>query len=200
MEVKLERLIEKIKKDGVEEAQKRGEEITGKARENADKIIKKAKDKAEDIINEAQREAESFKTNAEAAVRQAGRDLILSIKEKIYFLFDSLLAERIRTQLTPEYLKEMILRIIEKWKIGDESSWEIMVSAQDSEKLKELLLENFHQRIKDKVEIKVNPAIEKGFRIGLKGENVHCDFTAQSIVESLQPFLNPRLAELMKEG
>ena len=50
MDVKLEHLIEKIKKDGVDEAELVSQDIVLKAREEATFILEKARRKSEEII------------------------------------------------------------------------------------------------------------------------------------------------------
>ena len=51
MDVKLDSLIEKIKQEGIEEAQRAADEIRQKAEAEAQEIINKANEKARQIIN-----------------------------------------------------------------------------------------------------------------------------------------------------
>ena len=52
--------------------------------------------------------------------------------------------------------------------------------------------------LKNDFEIKVSNRINKGFRIGIKDEDVYYDFTDESIASSLLEFLNPTLQKLVK--
>ena len=90
MDIKLESLIERIKQDGIEEAKKTSEEIIESAKKEALKIINKAEQEAEKIVNSAKEETEKLKDNASAVVKQAGRDLMLAVKEQLGQLFDKI--------------------------------------------------------------------------------------------------------------
>ena len=198
MEVKLEQLIEAIKKDGVLEAQKQSREIIEKAQEEVSKLIAEAKSKAEQIISQAKIEADNFQDTAEKSIQLGGRDLILSLKEKIREIFNALLREKIQKELTPDYLKEIIMKVITNWEPGKENSWQVLVNDKDKEQLKSALLKSFKEKVQGGIEIKTSRALENGFRIGLKGEDVYYDFSDESIVEAFSAFINPLIAELIK--
>jgi len=55
----------------------------------------------------------------------------------------------------------------------------------------------FAQEAQDRIEIKSSSQIEKGFQVGIKGEDTHYDFSDEGITESLSVFLNPAIAELI---
>ncbi len=198
MEVKLEQLIETIKKDGVLEAQKQSREIIKKAQKEVAQLIKESKEKAEQIISQAKLETDNFRDTAEKSIQLGGRDLILSLKEKIQEIFDALLKEKIKEELTPDYLKELIIKIVTNWEPGKENSWQVLISDEDKEQLKLMLLKSFKEKVQGEIEIKTSRALEKGFRIGFKGEEVYYDFSDESIVEALSVFINPLIAELIK--
>lgn len=197
MEVKLEDLIEKIRKDGIEETKKASEEMIKNAKEEASKIINNARDKATKLMEEAKQETTQFKKNAEAALNRAGRDLILSLREQLIGLFDNILKCQLSEVLTPEFLKELIVKIVDNWSPDKGLSLEVLVSAQDKQRLEELLFSHFREAAKDTIVIKTSNNIDKGFRIGIKGEDVHYDFSDEGILESLKEFLNPAISRVL---
>ena len=215
MEVKLESLIAKIKKDGVEEAKKEADKIIQGARREAASIVDRAKREAEKQSEESRRSLEKLKNNTEDSLRQAARDLVLVLKQEITALFNNILKRKIADELDTEFVKELIVRIIDKapplrgqgrHTHGEElpqkndSVLEILVSKTDKKKLEDLLLSQFKSRAKDIVEIKITKSIDKGFRIGIKGEDVYCDFSDESILESLKEFLNPSIAKILDKN
>ncbi|MFA4921195.1 MAG: hypothetical protein WC611_03605, partial [Candidatus Neomarinimicrobiota bacterium] len=88
MDVKLDGLIEKIKQEGIAEAQRSADEIIKKAEAEAQEILEKARRTASQIETEGQQNADKLRANAEAAIRQAARDTILVTKENLQKLFD----------------------------------------------------------------------------------------------------------------
>ncbi|UCD15705.1 MAG: hypothetical protein JSV34_01250 [Candidatus Omnitrophota bacterium] len=197
MEVKLEGLIEKIKKEGISVARETSQGIEREAKDKAQKIITEAQVKAENIIKEAQKESTKLKSNAIAAVKQASRDVSLIVKEQLIKMFDNILKQQISKNLTPEFLKDLIVKAVNSWAPAKDVSFEVFVSEADKRKTEELVLSQFRKKAKDFIEIKVNPNIDKGFRIGIKGEDVAYDFTDQSILDAFKVFLTPSIAAVL---
>ena len=195
MDVKLENLIEKIKKEGVEEAQKTSEEIISEAKKEATSIIADAKKEADKIIEDAKHEAAKFQAHGEFALQQAARDTLLLVKNKLIALFDRVFKKEISKALTPDFVKELIGTIVEQW--AQDSKTEILVSSEDKEKIQTLLFSSLKDELKNSVTIRVSDRISKGFRIGLKGEDVYYDFTDESIIDCLKEFVNPSLKEIL---
>ena len=89
MDVKLENLIEKIKKDGIQEAQKKSQKIIQEAHAQAATIVEEAKKKAKDLLEKQEQANKKRKQDGEAGLQQAARDLILTVREKIVPLVSS---------------------------------------------------------------------------------------------------------------
>jgi len=198
MEAQLENLIEKLKTEGVQAARKQSDDITKVAKSDAQKIIDKAQNEANQIIDQAQQKAVKFKTSAEAAVKQASRDTALIMKEKIFGLFDRVLKAQVQRSLSPDFLRELIPKIIEQ--MHTKETVEVLAGDADREKLQQFLQAGLKKELKNEVEIKVSNRITKGFRIGVKDKNVYYDFTDESIVAALKEFLSPSLAKLMEDA
>ena len=198
MESKLEHLIEKIKSDGIEEAKRSAAEIIDTAKKEADGIIKKAKADAEEIVANAGKEADKLKTNAESALKQASRDTVLVTKEKLLKLFDTAFKKELGGAMSPEFVKDLILKIIESW--GKDKNMEVLVSDKDLNQIKKLVFSKGRKELQETVTIKVDKGISKGFRVGLKDNDVYYDFTDESIAEFLGEFLNPGIREILDKA
>lgn len=197
METQLDSLIEKLKIEGVQAAQQQSDNIIEDAKKEARRIDSNAQNEAKQIIDQAQQKAENFKTSADAAIQQASRDLILVIKEKITSLLDRVLKSQVQQSLSPDFLKELIIKLIEQ--MHTKETVEILVSEADKEKLLNFLQEGLKNDLKTEIELKVNNRISRGFRIGIKDQSAYYDITDDSIVTSLIEFLNPSLAKLLED-
>ncbi|MCF7876872.1 MAG: hypothetical protein K9L95_00490 [Candidatus Omnitrophica bacterium] len=197
MDVKLESLIEKIQKEGVEQAEQKSNQIIKEAQKKEKEIIKKAQEEAEKTKEEAKKEAEKFQKNAESSLEQAARNVILSVKEKLTFIFDAILKKELKKTLTPELMAKILENIVKKWSEGKSNKLEILVNQDDKEKLEELLFLRFKEEAKKGIEIKSSGSFAKGFQIGIKAENTYYDFSEEGIAESLSVFLNPAISDLI---
>jgi len=198
MEVKLENLIEKLKKEGVDAAQKESDKIVNKAQKDADQIIADAQKKASKILEDAKQQTEKFKTNTELALNQAARDSELLLKQNVTELFDRVFKQAVSENLKPDFLQKIILKIIEQW--GKDKSIEVILNAQDKKHLEKLLFAGVRKSLKKTVTLKPSSEISHGFQIGLKGEDVYFDFSDESLAELLKLHLNPRIKEILDKA
>ena len=104
MEVTLQDLIESIKKDGVETAEQRAEEIIQAANNKAESIISEAQGKAAKMILDAEKTSKMKEQSSISSVIQASRDLLLSLQKEITAIFSLLLQKRLGKEFNNETL------------------------------------------------------------------------------------------------
>lgn len=197
MDVKLDKLIDKIKSEGIQQAEQESGQILQNAKSEADKIIADAKKEADKIISQAQEEAEKLQISGKSALKQAERDAVLVTKEKLTKVLDAVFKKQVSDELKPELLVELIKKMVEN--SADDSKMKALVGQQDVNALEKLLATKTNKALADTVEIKVDRGVSKGFRIGKKGEDVYYDFTDESISEFLREFLNPSIKNMLSD-
>lgn len=198
METQLDNLIQKIRQEGVEEAKKKSKEIIKDAERRAEEIIEDAERKKAAIMKDGQRDTANLRKSGEEVLRQASRDIILSLRQRIVELFDSVLKKDVSEGLSSENLKKIITRIIENFKKDEGLDIEILLSKQDKKGLEEALLRSLKDEFRKGITFKVSSGIEKGFRIGEKDKNFYYDFTDDAITEALKLYLNPRITDILR--
>lgn len=195
MDVKIDNIIEKIRKEGVEDAQREADDLLKNSRKEAEKIISNARKEADKIIKESGTEVEKFQNTSELALKQAFRDCILEVRKSILDLFDNVFKQEISSALKPDFIKELILIIVKQWEKGNIK--EVRLNEEDKKQVEKLLISSIKKDVEKTIEIKPDKEISHGFSIGLKKEDVYYDFTDDSIVEMLMKYLNPRLREIL---
>lgn len=195
-EMNLEALVSKLQKEGVDKANAEGNEIIKRAEEKAKSIREKAEKDADTMLAKARSEAEQFQKNAVSSVELAGRDLILSLKEKVKELFDNAFKTEIAGAMDDALLVSLITKLVDQWAKGDAAKVEL--NRDDTDKLLKQVQAAVNSSFKDGIEIKQNRNIKNGFRISKKDNEVNYDFTNETIAEALKVHLNPKLAELIK--
>lgn len=197
MEIKLENLIAKLKQEGIEAAQKEAAAIIQRANEEANTILNKAQAEAQQIISAAKQEAQKLQNNAEAAIRQAARDTVLVTKENLSRLFDRVFTTAIAHQLRPNFLIELIRKVVET-NLGQKL--EFTVSPADCEQLQQLLLQEVNADLKDVIVLKPERSISAGFRVRRIDENLYYDLTDESIAAFLKEYLNPAIRQILEQN
>ena len=83
MSEELQGLLNKIQAEGLEKADNERARLVAEAKAQADAIIADAKAQADKIRKDAEADAEASQKKADAAVRQAARDVIISLKDDL---------------------------------------------------------------------------------------------------------------------
>ncbi|MDP8236061.1 MAG: hypothetical protein P9M08_06735 [Candidatus Erginobacter occultus] len=199
MAEQLQELLERINREGVEKAEKKSAEIVAAAEKKAKEIVETAEKRAADREAAAETDACRLKENAEKAIAQSARNVLLSLEEEIGKLFDRILTAEIGEGLTPEALTAAILKLVEKAaaRIGGEESVEVTLGPDDAKKIADQLLVRFKQAAEGKLTINPVPSVEAGFMISFDGGKSSYDFTDNGLRELLSTYLSPHLKEII---
>ena len=196
MQFEVKDLITKIKKDGLEEAEKLANEILLNAKRDAEAIILKAENEATKLKMQAEKEAGEYKKHALEASRQAVRDLIIATEKNIKSLFKIYLRDSIDNVCNDNFLAELIIKVVDVWR--NNSNLDIIIDESDIANLLSMLRSKIGGRLDSVVEIKPFKGIGKGFKIQQRDGNLYYDFTSETIADILFEYLNPRFKEMMK--
>ncbi len=197
MEIQVEQLISKIKNEGIKAAEDNAEKIIQDAEQKAESIIKDAEKKAVEITAAAQADALRFENSAKASVKQAGRDVILTVRKNLSDIFDRLLKTETDKALTANVMEEIIVNTINKWDKTETGNFIIEIPEKDSDTLQKVLTSRLSEEIKNGLEIKTAKNMEKGFFISSKDGSAYFNFSDEGIAEALSEYLNPKLATLI---
>ncbi len=200
MDVQLKEIIEKIKLEGVKNAEEKSAQIIHDTKQKANEIIAGAHKEASEIISRARKESDRFEQSGKEALKQAGRDLILTLKTKVMDLFNEVIQTEVKSSLTEHVLEETIISLIKSWNKKSVGEVRILLSPADLKKIENKLRLKLAEEIKRGVEIKPFPQIEAGFRVSIKDGSAYYNFSDQGIAEILAEYLNRRLAENIKEA
>ena len=200
MEIELKNIIDKIKQEGVDEAEKQAQAILDEARTEAKTMLEEAAKKADETRKQAEKDAAAFRVNSEEAVKQASRDALLGLKENMTVLFDRIIKKNIAGQLSPEVLGAMMSKMVNNLKKESSMDLEVILSEKDKKAAEDLFMAALSAEIRKGVTVKASPNIESGFRVGEKGENVYYDLTDEALADAFKIYLNPKLAGPMDGG
>ena len=198
MDIQLNELIEKIKKDGIESAQAGASKLRADAETEAKKIIEDAKKEAEAIIARGKTDAERSEKAGIAAVEQASRNLILAFKGEIQGLLDKLVSEAVGSSYSADAIKGILPDLIKNWAVKNTDTLSVVLSEGDLKKLDDSFKSQLASTLRGGVDLKVGKSLDGGFHIAEKDGSAFYDFSAESVANMLSSYLNPRLAETLK--
>lgn len=201
MDVQLQELIDKIKKDGVASAETSAAQIIADAEKKAAQIIADAKNQADGIVKEAKTESERLEKSSEDAIKQAGRNLLISFRDGITSELKKIIESETATAYSKELLEKLIPETVKAWAGKSEvNNLSVLLSEKDLASLESGLKAALKDEIGKGLEIKPDKTLSNGFRIGLKDGSAFYDYSAESVAELFALYLNPKVAGLLKEA
>lgn len=201
MEIQLQELIEQIRKEGVAAAESEARSILDAANADAEKIIADAKAQADKILANARLENERMLKSSEEAIRQAGRNLLISFRESVARELRAITEAEVCAVYSSKSLSELILKIVEVWASKpDAENLSVVMSEGDLTELESYLLTELNTRMINGVLLKPSNNFDGGFRIAANNGSAYYDYSTEAVVDMLSNYLSPKLYGLLKEA
>ena len=199
MDVQLQELIDKIKKDGIANAESEAQKIIAEAEKKAQSIIADAEEKSQEIIKNAKAETSKMEKASEEAIIQAGRNMLLSFKDSLLSELNGLVQAETEKATTKDVLAKLIPETVKAWsKNAQVDELSVLLSEKDLASLQAAFTNELKAEIEKGLEIKPDKTLSSGFRIGVKNGAAYYDFSAESVAELFAAYLNPKVAALIK--
>ena len=201
MEIQLQELIDQIKKDGVEVAETEANNIVDSAKAEAEKIIADAKAQAEKILADAKIENERMVKSSDDAIRQAGRNLLISFRESVTRELNAIVGETVGSVYSADSLSQLIIDVVESWaNKPDVENIEVILNSNDVELFEKTALSSLKERISKGVTLKANDNFDGGFRIAVNDGGAYYDYSTEAVVDMMSNYLSPKVVKLLKEA
>ncbi|MBE5921961.1 MAG: V-type ATP synthase subunit E [Lachnospiraceae bacterium] len=201
MEIQLQELIDQIKRDGVEAADAEAKSMLDDAKAQAEKIISDAQAQADKILVNAKNENERMVKSSEDAIRQAGRNLLISFRESVTRELKAIVGENVATLYSSDALAQLIINVVERWADKpDAEDISVILNSSDLKLLEETLLAALKDRMLKGVVLKANDNFDGGFRIAVNNGGAYYDYSTEAVVDMLSNYLSPKVTELLKEA
>ena len=193
-EKSLDQLITSLKTEAIDAAEKESEKILADAKRQARQIVQAAEEKKAAMITNAEQKAQSILEKGEAALRQAGRDYSISVRNELLHIFQAVLEAETRKEFTPDLMKNAIVQVIEQ--IGGDV--ELTLSAETAKELADYVHD--HLKSSEKVtSIIEDNSVLNGFIITKKNEGWSYTISPEEITESLKKHLNKNWLNILKK-
>lgn len=196
----LQNLLDRIQKDGVEQAEAQAETILAQAREKAAAILREAEKQAAETRVGAEKDAEVFVERSTKTLEQAARDFLISVGRSVERVFEDVAKETVGAALTPDTMEQMLIRMADMYVEhgAGESRIDILLNAQDRKALAGILMQRDRELLERGLELHTDDAIDRGFKVSFRDNHLYHDFTVQAIADSISQLLKPPLREIVQ--
>ena len=195
----LQALIDHLQHDAVEEGQRRARVLVEEAEAQAAARLRAAEVEAAHFVAQAERDAAVYTERSTVALEHAGRDLLITVRRGIDELLAGLLRDELVVALDPDLLTNLLVRMADAYTAhgGRERRMAVLLNEDDLDALVRFAAQRYRDRLAQGIELRLDPDASHGFRVEIVDEHVTHDLTIDAIVEELQGYLRPRLAELL---
>ena len=200
MEIQVQELIDKIKKDGIESASEEAARIKAEAEADARRIVESARKEAEEIVAQGRQGAERSEKAGIAALEQASRNLILAFKDEIQALLDRIISEHISANYNGDILKTALPELLKSWASKGGDNLAVILPESELSGIKAFFSEKLTGELWKGVELKYSRKLTSGFHISNREGSIYYDFSAEAVAQLLSTYLNPKLAEILKNS
>lgn len=194
----IKELIEKINQEGVQIAEEKAYKIQERAQLAAGEILNKARQEAEKIISAAQKEALDTNEKQKALLKQAGRDLLLVLRQEINNMLNRLVLGELYQMLEPEALFKILSMLIRENCLGSGNEISISLSKEDFSNFQEVFLARLKEEVKKEILLRPHEEIRAGFIISYDAGKSQFDFSDQALAEYIVTFLKPKLKDILQ--
>ncbi len=201
MAEELQSLLDRIQQDGVAKARAEADRMLADAKRKADAILADAKAAADTATREAGERATQFEARARNSLRQAARDVILSVGAAIDETAAGLVRDRVDARLSGDPLGAAVATAIKAYfETRGGSHAAVLLPAKEAEAVRRYLSREFAEALKGGLAIRAENSVISGFTLVEEGDRVSHTFTGEAIAAALCKLLRPDLADIVKQA
>jgi len=194
----LKGLIDKIQQEGVKAAEDKAAQIESQARRAAEEIVEKARIEAKRLLEQAENQAAQTQKNTEALLKQAGRDMLLSLRKEIEQALNKIITLELRRALEPQELAKIISHMIKEYAGKNKEEIILSLKKADLEIVEKHFLGKLKEEAKKGIVLKSAEDINGGFVISFDAGKSYFDFTDQALAEYIGTSLKPQLSRILE--
>lgn len=196
MDIRLQELLDKIRKDGIEAAQTDAAKVLAEAEERRRAVLADAEREAKALLAKAKADAERFEEAGKAALEQAARNLVISFRTEIAAVLAAIVRTDTERAFSGSVLEAAIPAVLAAWKDKGTDDLAVLLPPGELAKLEGSFRKKLESELKKGLELRPFPGIKAGFRIAEKDGSAYYDFSADYLAEMLSQYLNARLGEI----
>lgn len=200
MSHELQGLLDRIQKEGIEQAEQQKEEIISEAKKNAEAMMQRNKLEAEVIIKTANEEVKKIEERSKATIKQAARDIAISLEAELLNRLKRCVKDVVGTAMTQELISDIINKMVDAYtkQKNEDISLKVILAQKDIDKLNDSIKVSLARSLKNKPEILKANDFSAGVKISFNGSDLFFDFSDTTITDVICEYIGPRLASMIK--
>ena len=200
MAEELQGILDRINADGIAKANAERDAIVEKAKREAAKIVADAKAEAAEIIKSAESEAEAFAKRTENALRQAARDIKISLKGELESRINKAVENASAEALSPEFMAQLIKMAAEKFISSPDDEVTVNCAVKDTAALDAALKAALADSLNKAPVVLGNGAIRNGLEVAFRDGAFCIDFTGDAVNDLFAAYAGQLIEKIIREN
>jgi V/A-type H+-transporting ATPase subunit E len=196
----LQGLLERIQKEGVDQAQAEAARILGAARAQAARTLAEAETRAQAVLAKAAQDVARAEAQGRQTIENAARDVLSALRSNIQETVRRLVAGDVKSALRGDALVALVALVVEAYakSLPAGASLEVLLPPDQQQTIADAVLARVSEAARAGLVIQSDASVVAGFRVSVTGAGVEHDFTAAAISEALCRLVRPQLAERIR--
>jgi len=153
------------------------------------------------MIANAKAENDRVVKSGEDAIRQAGRNLLITFRESVAREVKAIVGETVTAVYSPKSLEQLVVKAVENWSNKpDVEDLSVILTGEDLKAMEDTMLAALKEKLMNGVTLKANDNFDGGFRIAVNNGSAYYDYSAEAVVDMLSNYLSPKVTALLKEA
>ena len=197
----LQALLDKITEDELKKADEEKTKLLAQAKAEAGEIIRQAKSEAAAIVETANKEAAMLQQKGEEALRQASRDVLLSLRAELEKRVGQAAESLMKSAMAPQALADIIAKLITGFVQSDGKcdDLKVLLSPEEVATVEEALKAQLGEGLKINYSLAPSSAVSGGFKLLFSQTGIVYDFSDKALAETLAAGLGPKLAAIITD-
>ncbi len=195
----LQALLDKITEQELQKVESEKSRILSEAKEEADSTIRKANEEAKSIVENAKRDAAMLQQKGEEALRQASRDVLLSLRSELETRVKQAAEAMFNANMKPAALADIIAKLVLNFVKSDGSvdDIQVLLNPEDVTAVEEALKGALADNLRANCALAPSHAVAGGFKLVFKESGVMYDFTDKALAETVAAGLGGKIASVI---
>jgi V/A-type H+-transporting ATPase subunit E len=195
----VEKLIAQLRDEGVSKGREEAQQLADEGRAKASALVAAAERNAEEIVATARKRADELRRAVEEELREAARDLVLDLKNRLTEGFRQSLQQMVSDRLAdPKFLESLILAIAgeirDSAKLDEAEQMVLILAGERSDFVSGLTTE----MLRKGVTLSTAGAAGGGLTIAIPQSGVEIALTDEALVSLLERFIQPGFRVFLK--
>ncbi len=195
----LQALLDKITEQELQKADAEKGKILSQAKEEAEATVRKAQEEAKSIVENARKDAAILQQKGEEALRQASRDVLLSLRSELEKRVKQAAEALLNANMKPATIADIVSKLVVNFVKADGSSddIQILLNQEDIAAVEEALKATLADNLRANCTLAPSQAVSGGFKLVFKESGVVYDFTDKALADTVAAGLGGKIASVI---